>query len=242
MEEVKKEENKEEKELEKRERKLESKLKSWFKDPYIASLAGILILTLVIRIYYFYLTRNQAIWWDGLCYGAIAKNLLTHQWDNVPIIISETSIRPWLMSIVWAGLIKIGIPELGIKFILEFIPSILTVIVTYLVAEKMYNKRIALVASFILAVSWIHVFYSMRLLTHIPGLLVSMASIYYLFKALEKEKLNIKDFTLAVFLAFISILIRWTYGLAGIGFIFDLVLIEGLVFYLFLAVLVVGVA
>ncbi|GEM_PF-1745906 len=242
MEEVKKEEIKEEKELEKREKKLEAKLKSWFKDPYTASLIGILIVALIIRIYYFYLTRNQAVWWDGLCYGSIAKSLLTHAWDNVPIIVNEESIRPWLMPVAWAGLIKIGVSELGNKFILIFIPSILTIIATYFAAEKMYNKRIALISSFILAVSWIHVFYSMRLLTHIPGLFFSIASVYYFFKALEKEKLNLKDFTLAVFLAFISLLIRWTYGLTGIIFIFYLFLIEGLGFYLFLAILLGGAA
>jgi len=242
MEEVKKEEPpKEEKEMERREKKLESRIKNWLKDPYIASLAGILIITLIIRIYYFYITRDQAVWWDGLCYGAIAKSLLTNRWDNVPIIINETSIRPWLMSIVWAGLMKIGITEIGSKFILVFVPSVLTVIVTYFVAEKMYNKRIAIISAFVLAVSWIHVFYSMRLLTHIPGLFVSMVSIYYFFKALEKEKLNFKYFTFAVFFAFASILTRWTYGLAGIVFIFYLFLIEGLGLYLFLAILLAGI-
>lgn len=212
-------------EYEKREKKLEDKLKFFFKDSYNAALAGIIALALVIRIYYFLLTRNQAVWWDGLCYGLIAKNLVTPIWTEAMIYVGETSIRPWLMSIFWAGLLKIGLQELAIKFFLVFIPSILTVYFTYLAAEKMYNKRVALIASFILAVSWLHVFYSMRMLTHIPGLFLSMASVYFFFRSLE-GKLDFKLFTLSIFLAFLSLLTRWTYGLVGIIYIMHILLVK----------------
>lgn len=217
---------KEEKEFEKREKKLEEKVKEWIKDPYKATLIGILIFALIIRIYYFFLTKDQALWWDSLCYGLIAKNLVNPIWTDTIIYVGETSIRPWLFSILWAGLLKVGLEELASKFLLEFVPSVLTVYFTYLVAEKMYNKRVALIASFILAISWLHLFYSMRMMTHILGLFLSMASAYFFFRSLEGEKLHFKFFTLSVFLAFLALLTRWTYGLVGIIYIVHILFIK----------------
>jgi 4-amino-4-deoxy-L-arabinose transferase-like glycosyltransferase len=230
MEEEKKEEKvtKEEKEFEKKERKIELNVINWLKDPYHYSLVGILFIALIIRIYYFNITKNQAIWWDGLCYGAIARDIVTHQWTTTPIIMGENVIRPWLMSIVWAGLIKLGVSEIGSRIVMELIPSFLIVFVTYFIAEKMYSKRFALIATFIMAISWIDIFYSMRLLTHIPGLFLSMVSIYYFFKSLEKEKISFKYFTISIFLAFLSVLTRWTYGLVGIVYIIHLIFINKL--------------
>ncbi len=220
-----------------REKKLEDRVRGWLKDPYHAGLVGIIALSLVIRIYYFWISKDQALWWDSLCYGSIAKNLLTHLWDSAPIIIGETSIRPWGIPLAWALLLKLGLPELFSKFLLEFVPSVLTVYFTYLVAEKMYNKRVALFASFILAVSWLHVFYSMRMLTRVPGLFLSMVSVYYFFKSLDKEKIHFKQYTFSIFLAFIAVLVRWTFGLVGIVYIGYLMLIEGLFAYFFVGLI-----
>jgi hypothetical protein len=224
-------EGNEEKEYLKREKKLEDKFKEWVKDPYKAGLIGILVFSLIVRIYYFWLTKDQALWWDSLCYGAIAKSLLTSVWDALPIIVDERSIRPWGIPLLWAGLIKLGVPELFTKFLLEFVPSVLTVYFTYLVAEKMYNKRVALISSFILAVSWMHIFYTMRMLTRVPGLFLSMVSVYYFFKSLEKKNIHFKQFTFSVFTAFLAVLVRWTFGLVGIVYIGHLMLIEGLFAY-----------
>ncbi len=229
-----------EKEYKERGKKLEDKVKEWFKDPYTAALIGIIVLSLVVRIYYFWISKDQALWWDSLCYGSIAKNMLTHIWDSAPIIINETSIRPWGIPLLWAGLLKLGMPELFAKFLLEFVPSVLTVYFTYLVAEKMYNKRVALIASFILAVSWLHVFYTMRMLTRVPGLFISMVSVYYFFKSLEKEKIHFKQFTFSIFTAFLAVLVRWTFGLVGIVYIGHLMLVEGLFAY-FLAAIVAAI-
>ena len=213
-----------EKAVEERSEKLKSKVKNWLKSPSNAILLGILILALCLRLYYFFLTKDQALWWDGLCYGSLAKNFIYHQWDASLMILKEANIRPMLFPLIWSLFMRLNFPEIASKFILEIIPSFFTVLFVYLIAKKLYNKRIALISSFIFAVSWMHLFYSVRMLTHIPGLLASLASIYCFFKALDSEKINFKYFSSAVFLLFISALLRWTYGLAGVAFLLFLII------------------
>ncbi len=194
-----------------------SKIWEFMKNHYI--LIGILILALVIRLYYFFITQDQTLWWDELSYGILAKNLVLHQWDNARIIIGETNIRPMLFSIFWSFLMRLDLSEVFMKFLLEIIPSFFIVLFTYLVGKEMYNKRIGLMASFIMAVSWMTIFYSVRFMTHIPGLLASLISIYCFFKAISTNKISFKYFALSVFFFFISALFRWTYGIMGVAFL-----------------------
>jgi hypothetical protein len=197
----------------------ERKTKSlnFIKNNYI--LMGIMLLALAIRLYYFFITQNQTLWWDELCYGSLAKNLITHQWNTVSLIINETTIRPMLLPLLWSFLIRMDFPEVLSKLILEIVPSLFVILFIYLAAEKMYNKRIALISSFILTVSWMTVFYSVRFMTHIPGLLANLASIYFFFKATDSEKINFKYFAYSIFLLFISCLFRWNYGLVAFAYL-----------------------
>lgn len=191
--------------------------KEFIKKNYV--LIGILLLALIIRLYYFFITSDQTLWWDELCYGILAKNLVLHQWDNARIIIGETNIRPMFLPILWSFLMRLDLSEVVSKFILEIIPSFFVVLFTYFVGKTLYNKRIGLIASFIIAISWMTIFYSVRFMTHIPGLLASLASIYLFFKAIETDKINLKYFSLSIFLFFISVLFRWNYGLVGFAFL-----------------------
>ncbi len=194
-----------------------NKLLEFIKKNYL--LIGILLFALIIRLYYFFITSDQCLWWDELCYGILAKNLVMHHWDNVRIILGETNIRPMFLPILWSFLMRLDLSEVASKFILEIIPSFFVVLFTYLVGKTLYNKRIGLIASFIMAVSWITIFYSVRFITHIPGLFFSLASIYLFFKAIETDKINFKYFSSALFLLCISVLFRWNYGLVGFAFL-----------------------
>jgi hypothetical protein len=192
-------------------------IKKLVKENYI--IIGIILLAIILRLYYFSVTINQTLWWDELSYGDLAKNFVTHQWDNQRFILGETNIRPLFMSYFWSLLIRIDFTEAMSKFILEIIPSILVVILTYLIAIKMYNKRIALISTFLMAISWLSIFYSMRFMTHIPGLLASFGSIYFFFRAIETEKIKFKYFASSIFLLFISVLFRWNYGIVGFAYL-----------------------
>ena len=178
-----------EKSLEEGKEKLQNKVFNWLKNPLNLSLVLVLLFAFAIRLYYLFLTKGQPLWWDEACYGSLAKNILTSLWSSTDLITSESIIRPPLFALAWAILIFLNIPETGTRFILEIIPSFLSVFFVYLIAKEIFNKRTGIFAAFIFSVLWIHLFYSIRFLTDVPSLLFLFASIYLFIKA-NKNELN----------------------------------------------------
>ena len=188
------------------------KIKKWFSNKENFALFLILAFAFLIRLYYFIKIGNQPLWWDESAYGSLAKNLQLHLWDNTSIIMSEKFIRPPLFYIPWYLLMAVGFSETFIRIILEFIPSVLTIFFVYLVGKEMYSKKIGLISAFIFSVLWIHLFYTLRLLVHMPELLFLFSSIYYFIKA-TKSEFNNKHFAISIFLLSIATLVRYTNGM-----------------------------
>jgi len=188
---------------------------SWIKDNKTFLL--ILILGIAIRLYYFSLTYNQPLWWDEADYLAYAKNLagLNSDW-----IITEqhNSIFPYFVALFFV----LNLSEAVAKFTLELIPSVLLIVLTYFIVLKMYSdKRIALVASFIMAVFWDIIFNSMKFHLEAPALLTAFLAIYVFWQGYEKKekifgKIEAKwAIPLAVFFITLTYMIRRGYSLFG---------------------------
>ena len=159
------------------------KIKTWFKDPYNLAFLGILVFAFVIRLYYFILTQNQPLWWDEADYMAYAKNLagLSTHW----IVTGEhSSLLPFFAAFFF----KLGFSTAGVRFFVCFIPSILTILLTYLIGIKLYNKKIALLSTFLIATFWELLFNGMRFHVEGPALLFGFLSIYIFFKGYEKKE------------------------------------------------------
>jgi len=212
-------ENHEEKEstVEKRKEAMKDKVSHWFKDHYNLMLFGVLILAFVVRVYYFILTKNQPLWWDEVSYGSLAKNLAFGLFENADALIGEKVIRPLFLPLLWSLLFKIGIGEIGARLLFEFIPSIISVFLIYLVVKEAYDKKIALISAFVLAISWMHIFYSMRLLTSVPALFLLLISVYFFIKS-ENENFNSKYFGIAIFFLSLSFLMRYIFN--SLGFVY----------------------
>jgi 4-amino-4-deoxy-L-arabinose transferase-like glycosyltransferase len=188
------------------------KLKNWLKNPYTLALIAVILFAFIIRLYYFILVGNQPLWWDEASYGSIARNFVSHIWDGTNVIKGESLIRPMLFPIIWSLLLRISLPEIGTRLLLEFIPSILSVLLIYLISKELFNRRIGLLAAFIFSVIWIHLFYSLRLLVHIPSLALVFFSIYLFFKA-TKSDFNFKYFSASLFALCLATLMRYPKGL-----------------------------
>jgi len=204
------------------ERRKES-IKGWLKDKNNLAFVGILIFAIVIRWYYFVLTKVQPLWWDEAAYGTLARNFVSHAWDGSSIIIGETLIRPPLFPLLWSLLLRIGFGETGIRFLLEFAPSVIAVFFVYLVAKEVYGKRTALISAFIFSALWIHLFYSARLLTNVPALPLIFASVYYFLRS-TKDKFIAKYFFISLVLLSFATLIRYPNGLIFFAFLAFLLL------------------
>lgn len=195
-----------------------SKILNWFKNPFNLGLTSIILVAFVIRIYYFILTKNQALWWDEACYGSIAKNLILHIWDTTPEIIGESMIRPVLFSFILSVLFRIGLTEIAIRFLFVLI-STASVLFLFWALRELYDKRVAIIASFIYGVLWIQLFYTDRILVHILAQALLFPSIYFFIKSL-KDEINFKFFAISLFLLSLTTLVRYTKGMVFFAYVF----------------------
>ncbi len=160
-------------------------IKKWFSKKENLILFGILLFAAAIRIYYFVMTKNQPIWWDESDYLAYAKTLAGIGSTNWIV----TSAHNSLLSFLTAFLFFLKFSEPVIRFVLEIVPSFLIVFFVYLICTELYkDKKIAYISSFLFAVFWELLFYSMRMHTEVSGLLFAFAAIYVFFKGYEKQE------------------------------------------------------
>jgi len=199
------------------------KIKNWLKKPLNLTFIGVMLFAFVIRFHYFLMTKSQPLWWDELAYGSLAKNFLSHAWDGTPLIIRETLIRPPLFPFIWSLFLRLNFNEITIRFLLEFIPSILSVYLVYLIGKEFYNQRIGLIAAFIFSVFWIHLFYATRLMTNVPAMFLLFLSIYLFIKS-QQTGFNSKYFGISIFFLSLSTLIRYPIGIVFVGYAIFLLL------------------
>ena len=204
--------------VEDKKEKIKEKIKIWLKKPANLILLGVLIFSFIVLMYYFNLTTNQPLWYDEGEYMSAAN-----YWAfGIPYNIHPA--RPPLLSFLTAILFKLGFGLLSVKFLLEIIPAFLTIIFIYLLIDEMYNnKKLALITSFILSVSWIHLFYTMRLMTDALGFLFGILAIFCFWKGYINNKGKGYIWLIGVFVS-LSFLCRLTGVLYGLLILLFLVL------------------
>tara|TARA_Y100000310_G_scaffold343464_1_gene451205 strand:- start:58 stop:1575 length:1518 start_codon:yes stop_codon:yes gene_type:complete len=203
--------------IELRKRNAKKKIESFVNDKYKITLIGIMVFALIVRIYFFFATKDQAHWWDTLAYAGLAKNMIHHLWDANHFIITEAIIRPPLLPIIWAALMNLGVSEIGTILLIEILPSLASVYLMYLIGKELYDEKIGLLSAFFFSIAWIHLFYSMRIMTDTPSLFLAMLSIYFFLKSYEDMKL--REFSLSILFLSLAILMRYSHGLIGFAYI-----------------------
>ena len=198
--------------LEQRKENITNKVVKFLKDPYNLVLISILLFAFIVRLYYFILTKSQPLWWDEAVYGTLAKNSISHIWNGTDIINHESMIRPFLFPFLWSIFLRLGLNEVGVRFVLEFIPSLLSVFFVYLIGKELYDKKVGLISAFIFSALWLHLFYTVRLLTDSFQLVLLFPSMYFFIKFLKSES-NFKLFTISLLLLSFSTLTRFQNGI-----------------------------
>jgi len=197
------------------------KIKTWLKNPYNLALILILILAFIIRIYYFSLASQQPLWWDEADYMAYAKNLagINNGWSVTP---QHNSIFPYIASVFF----MLNLSEPIIRFVLEVLPSVILVFLSYIVGKEMYNKKTGLVVSFLIAVNWVLLFNTNRFHLGIPGNLFALLSMYVFWKGYVKKQKFFKKINskwalpfVAIFVA-LAFMIRRGYFILGFFYLF----------------------
>ncbi|MDO8528353.1 MAG: glycosyltransferase family 39 protein [Nanoarchaeota archaeon] len=192
----------EEKIIEERKKTIKTKLFSWVQDNYDKAFIGVLILAFVIRVVVFFITKDQAMWFDGAEYMSTAK-----LWAGVG---NMTDLWYYRRGALWplfgALFFKIGLGEVGIRFS-EVLFSTGIIAVSYFLVRDMFNKKYALFTAIGLTFSWVAFFFTGRTMTDIPSTFFILLTLFLFWKGYEMEKGKKYLYLSGLFLA-VSVLIR----------------------------------
>jgi len=169
--------------LEERANKIKKKFNSWIEDNQNKFFFGILIVSLILRIYYFFLTLNQPLWWDEAEYMSMAK---AWAFDNFEY--GFLAVRPILFSLIATIFLKItstiGAAELFLRLFM-FVLSFLSVVGTYYLGKEICNKKVGLISSLFMSVFYLNLFFSYRLLVDLPSLTFFIFTALFFYKYLN---------------------------------------------------------
>jgi 4-amino-4-deoxy-L-arabinose transferase-like glycosyltransferase len=154
-----------EKEIKKRKDKIIKFFFGWIKDNYDKVFLAILIAAFILRIWVFLKTMNQPLWWDEADYIATAK-----RWAGLnPYLVDMWYYRRgFIWPLIETIFFKTGIGEVGIRFLVSLL-STGVVFVSYFLVQKMFNKKLAVLTSLGITLSWVYLFFTGRLLTELPS-------------------------------------------------------------------------
>ncbi len=152
-----------------------NKIGGWLSDKHNLVLLGILILAFAVRIYYFFLTKNQPLWWDEAEYMLMARAFADgNSYDFIPV-------RPILFSLISAAFFKISPTEYLPRLLITLI-SFASVPGMYILGKEIWGKREGLIAALLTSVFWLDLFFSTRLLVDSPSMT------FFIFSALFFHK------------------------------------------------------
>jgi 4-amino-4-deoxy-L-arabinose transferase-like glycosyltransferase len=183
MSEKEKTEPKEENKIASRKEKITDKVKLWFKNPYNSALFAILLIAFAIRLFYFFMVKMQPIWPDEAEYMVQAK-----RWAFGADWYWKWSVRkPVLLSFLSSLLFRVGFNEMSIRFLM-LLTSVIAVYLTYVVATDFWDKKVGLIAAFLISTWWVHLFFTLRLLTWLPSATLLLASLHFFYRGYIKKQ------------------------------------------------------
>jgi len=161
------------------------------------SLFAILALSLLVRL----ISLNQSLWFDES--GTVTA---VRQTALVPLI-NVYSIGdfhpPGYFVMLWGWVRIFGSSEVASR-LPSVIFGVLTVFLTYLIAKKLFSEKTGLLASFLLALAPLHIYYSQEARMYSFAAFAVALSFYALLKLLKMEKFSLLLYAFSVFLILYS--------------------------------------
>lgn len=194
--------------LESRKEAISNKISNWFKNPLNKVLFFILLFAIGIRLFYFIQFNQQPLWFDEAEYMIKSQRVAFHHdtWRDY-----WSPRKPILLAWIFIPFFQMGFTEPAMKFILLLF-SVLAVFATYLVSKEFFNKKIALIATALTSVFWVHLFLTPRFLVELPATPFYLLSLYYFYKGYIKKENPKYLWLFGVFFA-IGFLMRVSYGI-----------------------------
>ncbi len=171
---------------------------NWLKNPYNLLLLAIIIFAIGVRLYFFFKTMNQAVWWDEGEYMLRVKHLVLDT-PQSGFFVGREVFTPYF----WALIYSIFKSEVAIRFT-QVIFSSLAVLATYYLGKEVYDKKVGILSALFMSTFWLHLFFTTRLLTYLYAPLFYTLALALFWKAryTDTSKSN-----LYYFLSFLTIII-----------------------------------
>ena len=181
------------------------KIKDWFSKPENITLCVVLLFGLAIRIYYFFLTKGQPLWWDEAEYLSIAKHWVVGLPFDIFIV------RPIMLPFFVAILFKVGFGEVAVR-VMELLFSCAGIVFLYLLGKELYNKMTGIVAALLISSFYLHLFFTSRILTGVPTVTLWIMAVYFFWKGYVQKGSPYYTYAAALVIA-IGTLMRYPYGM-----------------------------
>jgi len=131
----------------------------------------IIIFSLFLRLYF--MSFNKAMWWDETVYMSKAFSIASGK-----EVCGWESLRPILLPFSLGAIFKItGVSELLAKVIVISF-AVLGIYLFYEIVKKRYDRRLAMMSSLVFSMSWMHLFYSIRIMTDTVSATLFILTIY----------------------------------------------------------------
>jgi len=141
-----------------------------FKD----NLGLILIIILFLSLYLLYLNPNADLWWDSSVYIEMGKYI--YSFGEIGLYEdSRPLIWPLILGFFW----KLGLDVIFFGKLMVLLFGIGVIILTYLVAHELFDKKIALISSFLLAFNPTFFFFNSIMFAGMPSVFFSLSGIYF---------------------------------------------------------------
>lgn len=140
----------------------------------------ILILATILRL----INLDQSLWLDEATQAILSQN-------SIYSIIFQRGVdfHPPLSYLIMHFWIKIGAFEIWLR-IPSVIFGILTVWLTYKLAMNIFNKKIAMLATFFMAINPYHIYYSQEVRMYSPAAFFGLLSVFFLNLLLVKKQIH----------------------------------------------------
>jgi len=199
--------------IEKRKESLYNFFTGWITTSYDKLFIIILLIAFIIRILVYTKTQDQALWWDAADYMAAAK-----RWglglDTIDIWYYR---RGMLWPLIGAFFFKIGLGELSIRFFIVLLSTGI-VFATYQLISIMFDKRLALLTSIPIAISWVFIFFTGRPLTNLPATFFFLVALIYFWKGYVLDQGKRYFLLFGLFYA-LACLVRMQYVMFAVSFL-----------------------
>lgn len=129
----------------------------------------VLALALALRIP----LLNGSFWLDEAAQALESSRPLKQQLDIIP------DFQPPLLHLILHGAIQFTRHEWWLRTVGALIPGLITIAATYFIGKRIFNKKAGTVASFLLATSSFHIFYSQELRPYsLPAMFATLSWLF----------------------------------------------------------------